>query len=73
MRDLGREVLGIAEAGLKARGLAGAGGMIPDETHFLNALHETVETGISPSDELLARYEAAWGRKTAPIYSAYSY
>ncbi|MEM9234260.1 MAG: TonB-dependent receptor, partial [Pseudomonadota bacterium] len=35
----------VSEAGLKARARPGAGGMIPNETHFLNALHETVETG----------------------------
>ncbi len=37
--------LPIAEAGLKARARPGADGLIPDETHFLNALKESVETG----------------------------
>ena len=45
MRELAREVLAIAEAGLRARARPGAGGMIADETHFLNALHEIVATG----------------------------
>ena len=40
MRDLARETVKIAEAGLKARARPGAGGMVPDETHFLNALQD---------------------------------
>ncbi len=34
MHDVAREVVGIAEAGLKARGKAGDGGLVPDETAF---------------------------------------
>ena len=64
MRELAREVLAIAEAGLKARARPGAGGMIADETHFLNALHEIVASGQTPADELLARY-AATGTATS--------
>src|SRR5690606_4403587 len=56
MLTLSRELVGIAEAGLKARARPGAGGLIPDETHFLNALKESVETGMVPADELLAHY-----------------
>ena len=42
MHELARQTLDIAEAGLKARGCTGAGGLLPDETHFLNALKESV-------------------------------
>jgi glutamate--cysteine ligase len=56
-------VLEIAEAGLKARARPGAGGLVPDETHFLNALKESVETGKVPADELLEQYTAT-GRAT---------
>jgi glutamate--cysteine ligase len=73
LRDLAREALRIAEAGLKARAVPGAGGLIPDETHFLNALHESVETGQVPADELLARYHGDWGGRLEPIFAEYSY
>ncbi|HQU69835.1 MAG TPA: glutamate--cysteine ligase [Albidovulum sp.] len=73
MRDLAREVLKIAEAGLKARAIPGAGGMIPDETHFLNALQESVESGKVPADELLARYHGDWKGDLTRIYADYSY
>jgi len=73
MRDLAREVLGIAEAGLKARGRAGAGGLLPDETHFLNALREIVESGRTPAEELLEKYHGEWGGDLSRIYDEYSY
>jgi glutamate--cysteine ligase len=73
MRELAREVLAIAEAGLKARARPGAGGMIADETHFLNALHEIVAAGQTPADELLAKYAGAWHGDLSRIYAEYSY
>jgi glutamate--cysteine ligase len=73
MRELAREVLAISEAGLRARARPGAGGMIADETHFLNALHEIVAADQTPADELLARYHGAWGGDLSRIYAEYSY
>ncbi len=73
LHDLARETLAIAEAGLKARACPGAGGMLPDETHFLNALKESVETGQIPADELLARYHGDWQGDLSRIYADYSY
>lgn len=73
MIDLAREVVAISEAGLKARARPGAGGLVPDETHFLNALQESIEAGQSPADELLAKYHGEWGGDLSRIYDEYSY
>lgn len=73
MHDLSREVLAISEAGLQARAMPGAGGLIPDETHFLNALKDSVETGQVPADELLAKYHGEWAGDLSRIYLEYSY
>ncbi|MEH6833370.1 MULTISPECIES: glutamate--cysteine ligase [Falsihalocynthiibacter] len=73
MLDLARECVAIAEAGLKARARPGAGGLIPDETHFLNALKESVETGRTPADELLDKYNGDWGGDLTRIYDEYCY
>ena len=73
MERLAREVLDISEAGLKARGRAGGGGMIPDETHFLGALRESVETGMVPADELLEAYHGRWHGDLSRIYDEFSY
>jgi glutamate--cysteine ligase len=73
MHDLAREVLEIAEAGARARAREGAGGLIPDETHFLSALKESVETGKVPADELLEHYRTDWAGDLTRIYGEYSY
>jgi glutamate--cysteine ligase len=73
MHDLAREVLDISEAGLIARAREGAGGLVPNETHFLNALKESVDSGQVPADELLARYNGDWDGDLNRIYADYSY
>ncbi|MCC6000190.1 MAG: glutamate--cysteine ligase [Pararhodobacter sp.] len=73
MHDLARELVAIAETGLKARARPGAGGMLPDETHFLNALSESIETGQTPADELLSRWKGDWQGDLSRIYADYSY
>ena len=73
LHDLAREAVALSHAGLKARARTGAGGLVPDETHFLNALHETVETGITPADELLAHYNGDWGGDLTRVFADYSY
>ena len=73
MHDLAREVLALSEAGLKARAKVGAGGLVPDETHFLNALKESVESGKTPADELLEHYHGDWNGDLSKIYGSYSY
>ena len=73
MHDLARELVAMSEAGLKARARPGVGGLVPDETHFLNALKESIETGKVPADELLDDYHGAWDGDLSRIYAERSY
>lgn len=73
MLELARETIAISEAGLKARAMPGAGGMIPDETHFLNALKDSVESGKTPADELLDHYHGDWNGDISRVFAEYSY
>ncbi|MDV7271998.1 glutamate--cysteine ligase [Thioclava sp. A2] len=73
LHDLAREAVAIAQSGLKARAKPGAGGLIPDETHFLNALEESVASGRVPADELLEKYHGEWNGDLSKIYAEYSY
>ncbi len=73
MRDLAAEVVEIARGGLKARARTGAGGAIPDETHFLDALAEIVAENRTPADELLEKYRGEWAGDLSRIYDEYSY
>ncbi len=71
--DIAREVLKISEAGLKARAIPGAGGLIPDETHFLNSLQEIVDRGYSPAQKLIRLYRCEWQGDVKRVYQEYSY
>ncbi len=73
MRQLARQVLDLSHAGLTARAKTGAGGMLKDETHFLNSLQDIVATGVTPASELLAKYHGEWNGDLTRIYSEYSY
>ncbi|MBB4211965.1 glutamate--cysteine ligase [Rhodothalassium salexigens] len=71
MADLAREVLAIADAGLKARARAADGA--PSEQAFLDSLHETVASGKAPADRLLDLYERAWNGDVTQVFDAFSY
>jgi len=73
MHELAKEVLNISEAGLKARAQPGADGLIPDETHFLNALHDDLDRNQTLADEMLERYHQEWDQDLTKIYREYSY
>ena len=73
MRNLAQDVLEIAREGLRARAMPGAGGMIPDERHFLHALEDSVTDNKVPADELLEHYHGDWNGDLGRIYEAYSY
>ncbi len=71
VRDIAAELIAIADKGLKARAAAFA--FDSDESHFLNALRDTVERGETLADELLRKYRGAWGGDLSRIYAEYSY
>ncbi|MGH1458749.1 MAG: glutamate--cysteine ligase [Paracoccaceae bacterium] len=73
MMDLARQVVALSDAGLRARAKQGAGGLIPDETHFLNTLKESLDSGKTPADELLEHYHGDWNGDLSRIYAEYSY
>jgi glutamate--cysteine ligase len=71
MQAFASEVLDIASAGLKARKRMDSFG--DDETHFLNALKTTVETGQTPAEEMLEKFHGDWSEKIDPVFTEYAY
>ncbi len=69
--DIAKEVLEISKAGLAAR--AKLDGIGDDETHYLNALHQIVEEGRTPSEVLLEKYHGEWAGNIDPIFAEYAY
>jgi len=58
LRDVGREMIGLALGGLQRRARLDQSG--EDERKALAPLVETVEEGRSPADRLLAAYHGPW-------------
>jgi glutamate--cysteine ligase len=71
VRDVARDVLAISTEGLRRRNrLDGAGS---DETGFLGALYEIVESGRTPAEEKLERFHGAWHGSIDPLFAEYAY
>ena len=71
LREIARQVLEIAEAGLKARARAAA--FDHDEAHFLSALQAIAASGRTAADDLLAHYHGDWAGDLDRVYAEYSY
>ncbi|MCJ9427661.1 glutamate--cysteine ligase [Kordiimonas marina] len=68
---LAREVLTIADAGLKKRGKLSTSG--ETEQGFLSSLWESVNTGMTPADQILASYNGEWDGDADRVFDALSY
>ncbi len=66
MRDLAKDVLDIARAGLTARARLNSSG--DNETGFLETLDEIVASGKVPAQILLDRYHGEWNGDIKRIY-----
>ena len=73
MIDIAKEVVSIAETGLKARAKVGAQGLLHDESHFLNALSDSLDIGKTPADELLDLYYGEWDKDINRIFENFCY
>lgn len=73
LSNVAKEVVALAHHGLEARERQGANGLLANETHFLNALHDTLASGKSPADELVDLYNTEWQQDVVPIFDAMSY
>ena len=71
VQDLARQMVALARQGLAARARLNASGN--DETIFLAALEEVVETGRSPADILLEHYHGKWGETLDPVFREFAY
>ena len=71
--DLARKVLAMADKGLAARGKFSSNQQLVDERHFLNSLWDSLDTGKTPAEELLEKYNGSWQGKLYPIYEECSY
>ena len=71
VRDLAREALKIAVAGLQRRAARNADGQ--DESHFLDVLQEIVDSGITPAERKLALFHGEWDQNVDPVFEQFAY
>jgi glutamate--cysteine ligase len=69
--ELAGETLALAERGLVRRKRLDHNGR--DETRYLRPLQESVTRGITPAEELLAKYNGPWNGSVDPVYDEYAY
>ena len=69
--DLARDMVALSREGLKRRARLNDGGQ--DERVHLAAVEETLASGMSPADVMLARYEGAWGGDLSRVFKDYAY
>ena len=69
--EVARQTLAIAKSGLALRGRRDKQGR--DESRFLEPVEAIVAQGCTPAEELLSRYENAWGKSTAPLFTEFSF
>jgi glutamate--cysteine ligase len=69
--DLARQTLVLARAGLARRDRQDMDGC--DETQYLEPLHDAVERGVTPAEELLEKFHGPWGGSVEPVFKEYAY
>ncbi|MBP7065627.1 glutamate--cysteine ligase [Ferrovibrio sp.] len=71
LQNVAREMVKIAQAGLRARNRVSPAG--EDETHFLEPLQAIAESGETPAEALLKLYNGRWNRSVDPVFTELAY
>jgi glutamate--cysteine ligase len=71
VREIAAETLKIARAGLDARSIQGCKGRL--ESGFLDTLDETVATGKTAAENLLALYHGSWQGDVTRVFRDFAY
>lgn len=72
LHDLAREAVALSQKGLSARAKASEDGLIPDETHFLAPIEESIATGRTMADDILDKWNGEWAGDPKRIYADYT-
>src|SRR3569833_1445426 len=69
--EVARECLVLARAGLRRRARVDHLGR--DESRFLEPLDRIIDTGRTPAEEMLTKFNGVWGGRVDPVYDAYAF
>lgn len=71
LQDIAKCMVKISENGLKRRRVAS--GSKSDECSYIETLQDIAESGISPAERLLEKFENDWGGDIGEVYKATTY
>jgi len=71
VQDLAQRTLAIATLGLRNRKRIDSRGV--DETGFLGTLCQIADSGITPAEEMLEKFEGAWNGDISLLFREYAY
>jgi glutamate--cysteine ligase len=71
LQDVAKDILKISRQGLSRRAIFNENGQ--DETVFLTPLEDIVESGITPAEEMLQRFNKNWDNNIDPVFTEYAY
>jgi len=66
LRDIGREALKLARAGLTRRARRDADGR--DETQYIDLLDERIATGRTAAQDLIHKFKGEWKQSVEPVF-----
>ena len=69
--EIAKECIKLAHEGLRRRGHVDHLGR--DESRHLEPLERIIESGQSPAEEMLAKFNGAWQGSVEPAYSEYAF
>jgi glutamate--cysteine ligase len=69
--EVAKECLAVAHAGLRRRDRADHSGR--DETRHLEPLHQIIDCGRTPAEELLEKFNGPWRGSVEPAYEEYAF
>jgi glutamate--cysteine ligase len=69
--EIAKECLALAHAGLRRRGRIDQLGR--DETRHLEPLDRIIDSGRTPAEEMLEKFNGAWNGSVEPAYAEYAF
>jgi len=69
--EIAKDCMALAHAGLRRRARVDATGR--DESRYLEPLDRIIEAGRTPAEEMLQKFNTAWGGSVEPAYDEYAF
>src|SRR6202166_1027100 len=69
--EIAKECLKLSHAGLRRRNRVDHSGR--DESRFLEPLERILDSGRTPAEEMLEKYQGVWGGSVEPAYQEYAF